>query len=204
MQNRIIGAGALIVILVVFLYTFSSTEEDQVSFERSIEKYRRELNMFMAKDEDSPLTEEQKENFKGLNFYPPSLDFKVRARLYVEENPEIIELPLTNGEQESYFKFAKAVFRLSGEKQEMILLKPVGYEDPNYILFAFYDETSADETYGGGRYINLTYKEKNHIEIDFNKAYNPYCAYNPEYICPIPLKENQINIAVEAGEKNFE
>lgn len=204
MQNRIIGAGALIVILVVFLYTFSSTEEDQVSFERSIEKYRRELNMFMAKDEDSPLTEEQKENFKGLNFYPPSLDFKVRARLYVEENPEIIELPLTNGEQESYFKFAKAVFRLSGEKQEMILLKPVGYEDPNYILFAFYDETSADETYGGGRYINLTYKEKNHIEIDFNKAYNPYCAYNPEYICPIPLRENQINIAVEAGEKNFE
>jgi uncharacterized protein len=203
-QNKVIGAGALIVILAVFLYTLSGSEEDETSYTRSVEKHRREVNMFMANDADSPLTEEQKADFKGLRFYPIDMDFKVRARMYVEDNPEKITLSFTNGDEEVYLKYAKAVFRLKGVKQEVTLLKPIAYEDPNYIFFAFYDETSAIDTYGGGRYINLSLKEKGYINIDFNKAYSPYCAFNEEYICPIPLKENQINIAVTAGEMNYE
>ena len=72
----------------------------------------------------------------------------------------------------------------------------------NFFL-AFADSTSGKDTYGGGRYLNVRQDGKNSITIDFNLAYNPYCAYNPDFACPLPPKENVLTIAIEAGEKNY-
>jgi len=82
----------------------------------------------------------------------------------------------------------------------MIREKP---DTNKYIFLGFTDETTNKETYGAGRYINLELNNKNHYVVDFNYAYNPYCAYNPKYSCAIPSRENHLKIAIEAGEKNI-
>ena len=73
----------------------------------------------------------------------------------------------------------------------------------NKLSLMFADETSAIETYGGGRYVDVMYRNTNSVVIDFNTAYNPYCHFNPEYSCPIPPRENMLNVAIEAGEKIY-
>ncbi len=190
------------VIALAVVYTMTGTESPEVYLEK-IEKERDRQYKFIKFNIDSPLTEEQKKDFKELDFYVIDPSYKVRAKMVPLEEKKMIELPMTDGSMEKYLKHSFAEFDLNGKQQKLLLLQSVKEMDKRNFFLAFADETSGAETYGGGRYINLRQDGKNSITIDFNMAYNPYCAYNPDFACPLPPKENIMEIPILVGEKDY-
>jgi uncharacterized protein (DUF1684 family) len=155
-----------------------------------------------AKDEqfktgdDSPIKD--KESFHGLHYFEPNLSFRVKANIspYMQDDKEVI-VKYTDGTTEKYEKYGYANFSVGGETQKLLLLK-----NEAVISVLFRDGTSGKETYGGGRYLDYPVSEikNNTIVLDFNKAYNPYCAYQESYACPVPPAENTLSVAIRAGE----
>lgn len=183
-----------------YMFTASETPEDYIE---KIEKERERQYKFIRFNIESPLTEEQKRTFTELTFYTIDPSYKIKARLLPIENKKVREVPLTDGSMQRYIEHSYAEFELGGKTNKLLLLQAMDEVDKRNFFLAFADETSARETYGGGRYLNVRQDGKNSITLDFNLAYNPYCAYNPDYACPIPPKENLLDIAIAAGEKNY-
>ncbi len=194
--------GVILVISASVVYTLTSTESPEAYVEK-IEKERERQFKFLRFNIGSPLTEEQKEKFTRLSFYPINPDYRVKARMVPVEDRKMIELPMTDGTVEKYIKHSYAEFILEGEQKRLLLLQSVDEPDKRNFFLAFADDTSGEETYGGGRYINLRQDGKNSITLDFNMAYNPYCAYNPDYACPLPPRENILDIPIPTGEKDY-
>jgi uncharacterized protein (DUF1684 family) len=199
-QIILIVVGIVVVTAVGYMFTAGETPEDYIE---KIEKERERQYKFIRFNIDSPLTEEQKAKFASLTFYDIDPSYKVKARLLPIENKKVREVPLTDGTMQRYIEHSYAEFELGGKTNKLLLLQAMDEADKRNFFLAFADETSAKETYGGGRYLNVRQDGKNSITLDFNLAYNPYCAYNPDYACPIPPKENLLDIAVAAGEKNY-
>ena len=170
------------------------------SYAEEIEVSRTEKNKEFKISEESPLTDKQKEIFKTLSYYPISEKYKVSAKFLKNDHEQIVMMAITHGSQRGYFVYGTAHFQLEGRELDLIVYKPVkSLED--YLFIPFYDETSADLTYGGGRYLEPIIIDDSTIEIDFNLAYNPYCAYNHAYRCPIPPPDNKLKALILAGEK---
>jgi len=201
-SKNILIIGVMAVIALAVVYTMTGTESPEVYLEK-IEKERDRQYKFIKFNIDSPLTEEQKKDFKELDFYVIDPSYKVRAKMVPLEEKKMIELPMTDGSMEKYLKHSFAEFDLNGKQQKLLLLQSMKEMDKRNFFLAFADETSGAETYGGGRYINLRQDGKNSITIDFNMAYNPYCAYNPDFACPLPPKENIMEIPIPVGEKDY-
>ena len=194
----------LLVVAVVFItilnfLTVGESSEDYIS---RIEIERKDKNSFMLSS-TSPLTDEEKQRFTGLNYYPINEDFKVTATLELINQKQPIFIPSTTGEDLKYIPFAYASFNLAGEESRVILYQDWEENDPNRLSLMFADGTSTFETYGGGRYLDVLYRNIDKIELDFNQAYNPYCHFNEEYSCPIPPRENLLNVKILAGEKLY-
>ncbi len=182
---------------------FTAAESPEAYLEK-IEKERERQFKYIRFNVDSPLTEEQKRKFQRLTFYEVNPAYRVKARLLPIEEKKVREVPLTDGTTERYLEHSMAVFELEGKTHTLLLLQAMNETDMRNFFLAFADETSGRETYGGGRYLNVRQDGKNSITIDFNLAFNPYCAYNPDYACPLPPKENLLTIAVPVGEKNYD
>jgi uncharacterized protein len=200
-KNIILSIVAVIVFAAV-VYTLTSAEDPKVYLEK-IEKEREKQFKYLRFNSDSPLTEDQKASLTKLSFYPISPEYKVRAKMIPLDQPEMIFLPLSDGTEEKYLKHSFAEFDWNGKTYRLLLLQAVKELDKRNFFLAFADLTSGEETYGGGRYLNLRQDGKKSVTIDFNLAYNPYCAYNPDYACPLPPKENILELAILAGEKDY-
>lgn len=200
--NHILIIFVSVVVLAAVIYTLTSAEDPETYIEK-IEAERERQYKFIRYNIESPLTEEQKRDFKELTFYPIDPNYKVKAHLIPNEEKKVREVPLTDGSKERYIEHSFAEFELGGQTNRLLLLQAIDETDMRNFFLAFADETSGRETYGGGRYINARQDGKTSITIDFNLAYNPYCAYNPDYACPIPPRENILKIPIEAGEKNY-
>lgn len=192
-----------IVVLAAVAYMFTAAESPEAYIEK-VEKERERQFKFIKFNVESPLNEEQRRSFQLLTFYDINPLYRVKARLIPIENKKVREVPLTDGSKEKYIEHSYAEFELGGQTNKLLLLQSVKETDMRNFFLAFADETSGKETYGGGRFLNVRQDGKNSITIDFNLAYNPYCAYNPDYACPLPPKENLMTIAIEAGEKNYD
>lgn len=201
-SNQVILIMIGIVVLAAVGYMFTAAESPEAYLEK-IEKERDRQYKYIRYNFESPLTDEQKRNFKTLDFYGIDPAYRVKARLLPIENKKMREVPLTDGSVQRYIEHSYAEFELGGKTNRLLLLQSKEETDMRSFFLAFADETSARETYGGGRYINVRQDGKNSITIDFNLAYNPYCAYNPDFACPIPPKENLLDIPIFAGEKNY-
>ncbi|SEF79499.1 DUF1684 domain-containing protein [Algoriphagus boritolerans] len=196
----LIAVGFVVIAAVAYMFTAAESPEAYVE---KIEKERERQFKFIRFNVESPLTEEQKRTFTKLTFYEIDPSYKVKARILPIENKKVREVPLTDGSTQRYIEHSFAEFELGGKTNKLLLLQAMDEADKRNFFLAFADATSARETYGGGRYLNVRQDGKNSITLDFNLAYNPYCAYNPDYACPIPPKENLLEIAIEAGEKNY-
>lgn len=165
------------------------------------------LNSEFANPETTILTPEDFRTFKELDFYPIDEKYIVNARFVRTPDEKPFLMPTTTARTPEYVKYGEAHFSIDGKDFVLSLFKNTqpynepGYED--YLFLPFTDLTSGDGSYGGGRYLDQRIPEGDTFVIDFNKAYNPYCAYNPKYSCPIPPKENDLLIRIEAGVKNF-
>lgn len=195
--------GILVVALIgVTILNFLTIGESTEDYIERIETDRKDRNSQMLSS-SSPLKDEDKQDFTGLNYYPVDEKYKVTARLEMLGKRQPIFIESTTGEQLKYIPFAYAYFTLDDKEQKLLLYQDWEETDPNKLSLMFADETSAGETYGGGRYLDVTYRNTNSVVIDFNTAYNPYCHFNDEYSCPIPPRENLMDIPIKAGEKLY-
>ncbi len=187
-----------------FLLNGQSDKSDK-KYLKQLNSHREEKNEEFKKDKDSPLTNKQKKKFEELNYFEPSLKYKVKAQLQIFDLPENLTIKTSQGGERYYLKYAKASFSLNGEDLSVLLLKSdqLSSKDKNKLYLLFTDDTSGKETYGGGRYVDMDYDGGKFVDIDFNYAYNPYCAYNSNYDCAIPPSQNHITVPIKAGEKVF-
>lgn len=177
------------------------------SYVESIDIHRTEINKEFADSAHSPLTPEGLAHFEGLNFYPANPEYKVTARFVLNTDQEAFEMETTTKRRPIYVKYGEAHFTLNGEDFVLEVYQSEKAkqmeEFKEYLFLPFKDLTCGEESYGGGRFIDLKIPESDEIIIDFNKAYNPYCAYNHKYSCPVPPEPNHLNIHIPAGVKVY-
>ena len=191
------------VVIVSLLYSFLGSE-DQSAYIEEIRKEREEKDHFMRTSKESPFAGKT-ESFKGLNYYDADIRYKITADLTPIQNKKVVLLSTSDGKEERYVEYAYAEFDLNGYHNKLLILEMIDIGPMRGKLFLpFGDETSAGETYGAGRYLDVEKVQgSNTITLDFNKAYNPYCAYAEEFSCPFPPPENLLKVAIRAGEKVY-
>jgi hypothetical protein len=166
-----------------------------------LERYRREADDFFKSHPQSPLTPEQCAAFTGMVYYPPNPDLDLIVEADEFEEKVAVMVPRTGDKPAScYLKWGTLVFEVAGERCQLLLLYS---EENNYFFLGFWDATSGAETYGGGRYIDPEPLGGRRFRVDFNRAYNPYCAYNDSWSCLLPPPENRLRVRIEAGQKAF-
>lgn len=201
---RNLGTSIFMALLAGTLF-FSCNQEADQAYIDEIKNHQKELNEQYADTSHSPLLEEDLKNFTGLDFFPIDPKFKVDAKFIRTPNEQPFGMKTTTDRLPLYVKYGIVKFEIGNQKfqlsifQNLDLVKQEGYED--YLFLPFTDLTSGVESYGGGRYIDLRLPDSDHIIIDFNKAYNPYCAYNHRYSCPVPPVENDMKMEIKAGVK---
>ncbi len=174
---------------------------------KEVKAFQKSLNHEFADPKESPLTVEDQARFKKLDFFPIDSKYRVVAGFSLTPDAHPFEMPTSTDRKPMYRQYGAVTFVLDGKSctlriyQNIDLTKKEGYSD--YLFLPFNDYTNGNESYGGGRYLDLTIPNANTILIDFNKAYNPYCAYNHKYSCPIPPAENKLDLEIRAGVKAY-
>ena len=173
----------------------------------AVEKFQNELNAEYADAKTSPLLPEDLKTFQTLDFYPANEKFYVVAKFIRTENEQPFEMKTSTDRKPVYVKYGEAHFSIDGQTfqlniyRNIELSKKEQYKD--YLFLPFSDLTCGNESYIGGKYIDMKIPQGDTIVIDFNTSYNPYCAYSHKYSCPkVPL-ENDLKIAIRAGVKKF-
>lgn len=170
-------------------------------------EYQRKMNADFKDASKSPLKKKDRERFIRLDFFKYDDSYKVTAQLKRSPGTVFFEMPTTTGEHSRERIYGILSFELKGQSYKLNvyqgeeLMTTEGFED--YLFLPFIDDTNGESTYGGGRYIGLTIPKGNTVEIDFNEAYNPYCAYNEKFSCPLVPRENYLPIQIQAGLKAF-
>lgn len=190
----------------LFLLLFSTFVFGQKKEVLEVQKFQDDLNAEYKNPKESPLRGEKLADFKALPFFNIDSKYRVKATLVETKDAEVFEIPTSSGKTKKYKEYGKLNFKISGKPyqltvyQSIDLMKNPEYVD--YLFLPFRDETNEKETYGGGRYLDLRIPKGKTLVLDFNKAYNPYCAYNAfDYNCPIVPLENKLKIPIEAGVK---
>ncbi len=163
-----------------------------------LESFRAEKDEFFATHPQSPLMPEQKRGFKGLHYFPenPALRLDVIVEEFSQKNK--IQMQTTTGDVQTYIRFGRFKFAVDGEEADLTL-----YASPHGFFLPFVDSLAGTETYGTGRYLEPELFGDGKFLVDFNLAYNPFCAYNENFSCPITLRENRLSVPIRAGEKIF-
>jgi uncharacterized protein (DUF1684 family) len=202
-SKNVILLLVVIVIAISILYTISGSK-DQTAYITTIKTEREEKDNFMRTSPESPFADKVA-SFTGLKYYPPDLKYKIVADLTPIHNKKPVLLTTNDGKQEQYVEYGYAEFDLTGYHNKLLILEMIDDGPSKGKLFlAFGDGTSAEETYGAGRYLDIDKTQgSNTITLDFNKAYNPYCAYSEKFSCPLPPTENLLVIPIPAGEKSY-
>lgn len=194
-------------LLVLFLITISlsCTQDKQALLGET--QWQKKQNADFKDATKSPLKNKDRKSFKGLDFYKIDSTFVVFAKLKRTPDAKWFSMKTTTDRTSKERVFGVLEFELKGTKYELNVyqgessMTEDGLKD--YLFLPFLDDTNGDGSYAGGRYINLKVTDADTIIIDFNTAYNPYCAYNKKYSCPIVPRVNYIATKIEAGVKNF-
>lgn len=174
---------------------------------QDILKFQDELNEEFKNPETSPLPDRFRKDFESLDFFSADTSYVLEARFVRTPDAIPFLMPTTTERKSKEVVYGVAHFSLNGKDHQLEiyqneeLMLEEGYED--YLFLPFTDLTNGEETYGGGRYLDLSIPEGNTIQLDFNKAYNPYCTYNKKFSCPLVPGVNHLKTRVEAGVKDF-
>ena len=199
------NAFSLLIISILLL----SCSQNKMTYLDEIKQHQYELNTFYADKEESPLTKEGFETFKTLDFFEIDKEYSVEATFTTTPDTPIFEMKTTTDRLPLYRKYGIATFNLKGKDFQLSLYqhqKEITSTDHSNLLFLPFNDLSNGKTsYGGGRFIDIETPASNAktVVIDFNKSYNPYCAYNSKYSCPIPPKENSLAIEIPVGVKSY-
>ena len=165
-----------------------------------LDEFRQAKDHFMGHDPNSPLTQEQKAAFSGLNYFAEVPDLRFVMPVEIFESSETIEMQTSTGDVAEYLRWGIISFEVDGGAGQLTIYRDT--HGHGYFL-PFTDATSGKETYGAGRYVEIDILEDGEVALDFNMAYNPYCAYNERWSCPLTPFENRLQVPIGAGEKSF-
>ena len=201
-RNRLYLLSALVAVGLIATVLYSGILVNlnvPTAYELELGEYRSTKDQFLRNSPQTPIPEHIRLAFQGLKYYPANPKWKLKAtfarRVQVNDRPTIAE--------DSDLKLAGVLYFQVDSGQDSLLAywqQPDRFDE---LFVPFRDATNGKGTYAGGRYLNLRYVEGDSVEIDFNKAYNPLCAYNPLTVCPLPPPANTLKYQVEAGEKEF-
>lgn len=163
-----------------------------------LDDFRKEKDEFFGRHPQSPLTPEQKRGFVGLRYFPENdnLRLDVKVELLPDEKP--VQMQTTTGDVQVYVRHGKFQFQVDGQTAELTI-----FRNQNGYFLPFVDALAGKETYPAGRYLEPEALPGDHFFVDFNLAYNPYCAYNEMWSCPITPTENRLKVPIQAGERIF-
>lgn len=205
MRKILLVVGALVVVGLL-VYSFSSSPsvasaETDAAYAAQVHQARQQKDQAFRTAPTSPIPAEQRGAFGGLRYFKPNAAYRVVARLTRAPGLAPLPLALTGGSADAYARWGTAEFELAGQPQKLVLLQKQG--EARELFLPFTDPTNGQQTYGGGRYLDLPVPapEASEITLDFNAAYSPFCAYNHEYSCPKPPADNRLTVPVLAGEQ---
>lgn len=193
---------------VLFLLLIAVSGFAQAKFDPQLAKgFQQELASEYMDPAKSPLSGQDLADFPGLDFFPVDSNYFVVARFVRTEGEQVFKMKTTGPRTPEYVKYGELHFTLSGKVHKLNLYRNIELskkeEYSNHLFLPFSDLTNGKESYIGGRYIDMTVPEGDTVGIDFNRAYNPYCAYSPDYSCPIVPLENDLDVEIRAGVKKF-
>lgn len=199
MRKKIIWVIIPVIILVAWL---SFTGGGQEAYVEQVQEKIEERKHYLKTNSGSPFLQ-YGEPYREPEYYPIDATYRVNATVERISPRKIVSVANSNAGIERYEEFAWLNFSIQGERQKLLVLRPTGFGAMNVLFLAFTDATSAGETYGGGRYLEVEIGKSDKLVLDFNLAYNPYCAYTDQFTCPLPPRENLLSVAIRAGEMNF-
>ena len=194
-------------LLVLFSLLLILNCESKKRYDKNLTPFQKEMNEFFKDASISPLKEKDLKTFRGLDFFVFDSSYVVNAALTRTPDEKSFKMKTTTDRLPEYIKYGTVTFDLFGKSYSLNIYKNLeginkeGYED--YLFLPFLDDTNGDESYGGGRYIDLDIPKGSNLIIDFNSAYNPYCVYDEKYSCPIVPRDNYLPLEINAGVKNF-
>lgn len=188
-----------------FLFSFTLVfSQSEKAYTKSIKKHRKQYKRAFLLSEQSPL---DRKGVKSLQFFTPDPALRVNCTFEKSVDAKPFKMATYDGQPQSYIKYGTVSFDLNGQNYQLALYRNMmGLRMPqqrNKLFLPFKDLSNGESSYDGGRYIDLRLSDiqAGQLQIDFNKAYNPYCAYSSGWVCPIPPKENHLEVSIEAGEK---
>lgn len=204
MKKQSIIILVVVVTAVISLFYSFTGSQDQTAYLKKIQEERDAKDLFMRTSKESPFADSSL-TFTGLKYYPADIRYKITANLVPITNKQVVLMATNDGKQQRYIQYAHAEFDLNGYHNRLLILEMIDMGPFRGKLFlAFADETSTVETYGAGRYLDVSKMQgSNTITLDFNQAYNPYCAYSEKFSCPLPPAENLLKVAIRAGERQY-
>jgi len=171
-------------------------------WDSELRKFREGKDAFYQTGEDSPIPHAERHNFHGLKYFPPDPSFRHKTALQRYDRPELVTMTTSKGTRSRYHRIGYFQLEISGKKIRLQAYKSAEREG-NDVFIPFKDTTSGKESYGSARYLDLEEKPDEYYVIDFNYAYNPYCAYSEDYVCPFPPRDNWLDVAIRAGERKY-
>jgi uncharacterized protein len=162
-------------------------------------RFRAEKDEVFGRDPQSPLTPEQRRTFRGLAYFDENPQLVINATLDRNVEPDEVRMSTTGGEEQVYHRYGLVRFKVDDQPAQLVLYSS---DDSDELFIPFRDATSGKESYPAGRYLEV-HAHGDDVTIDFNYAYNPNCAYDPSWSCPVPPPENWLKVPIRAGEKTF-
>ncbi len=196
---------AIFLSTIIFFACGKDYTPEEEAYIKRIEEIRAQKDYRMISSPESPFNNPEKVNFHPLNYYDVDPDFVFKSKLYLYNNADTVVIYGTKGEPRKALRFGYLKINYEGKDYKLNVYKNFSVDGKIYYSIWFTDETTNKETYGVGRYLEFEpVNDPNHVyTIDFNLAFNPYCAYSSAYSCAIPTKEDHLPIEIKAGEKKF-
>jgi uncharacterized protein (DUF1684 family) len=187
--------------VLVGLLLLAACRPAEAPYVEEIASWRATKDQFMRQSDESPVPPDRRGSFPPLSYFQIEPEYRVPAALAVNRGAEVIEIPTSRGERRRHQRVGKLSFTLKGQLLTLTAFIEVGQEDMRRLFVPVGDLTNGTETYPGGRYLELERTATGIYDLDFNRAYHPFCYYNPKYDCPYPPKENRLPLPIRAGER---
>jgi len=198
---------ALICLLLIFTTVIGCDRPNRIELlrhKRIIKEDRAKKDKAFKFSKNSPVPENMRWKFKKLNYFPIDISYKVKASYTKISSHDELMIQTSSGGPRVYVTMGVFEFKLQGTPLKLKAYQEKSWQTEaghNALFLPFTDLTTGKSTYGAGRYLDIKKPAEKEAVIDFNLAYNPYCAYNHNYSCPIPPSDNNLNVAIESGEK---
>jgi uncharacterized protein (DUF1684 family) len=173
----------------------------ELNHDEEIAAWRAEKDRFMRESSESPVIADRRASFAPLPYFPIAESYRIPAALERIQTQDIIEMSTSTNQRRRMRRIGTLKFTLKGQALQLTAFVDEKDTDVRRLFVPFHDLTNGTETYPGGRYLDLDRTATGIYDLDFNRAYHPFCVFNPQYECPVPPRENRLQVPIRAGEK---